>query len=122
MCEFTSLERCAAYVAARATLEAVQRASGSWPVELAEQAQRAALDTVHVTAVAVTYDFGTKDRRSCLRDAIACAVAVGALVDAAASLGFHTATLGELRHQAGRSVAMLAMFLHANTTPVAGAT
>jgi len=39
MSEFKSLDRCAAYVAARTALIAVQRVADGWPEELAERAR-----------------------------------------------------------------------------------
>src|SRR4051812_38919440 len=97
MCEFTSLERCAAYVAARAALTAVQRVSGAWPADLAGHTERAALDTVNVTAVAITHDPGSADRRSCLRDAITRALHVAGFIEAAGAMGFGAARLDDVQ-------------------------
>jgi hypothetical protein len=116
MCEFTNLERCAAYVAAQAALAAVQRVSGAWPADLADHTQRAALDAVNVTAVAITHDLGSADRRSCLRDAIIRAIHVAGFIDAAGAMGFGAARLDDVRRVAGRSIALLSMLLHASTS------
>jgi hypothetical protein len=115
MCEFTSLERCAAYVAAQAALAAVQRVSGAWPADLADHTERAALDAVNVTAVAITHALGSADRRSCLRDAITRAVHVAGFIDAAGAMGFGAARLDDVQRIAGRSIALLGMLLHAST-------
>jgi hypothetical protein len=116
MCEFTSLERCAAYVAARAALDAVQRVSGAWPADLAGHTERAALDAVNVTAVAITHKPGSADRRSCLRDAITRALHVAGFIDAAGTMGFGAARLDDVQRLAGRSIALLGMLLHASTS------
>jgi hypothetical protein len=116
MCEFTSLERCAAYVAARAALDAVQRVSGAWPADLAGHTERAALDAVNVTAVAITHDPRSADRRSCLRDAITRALHVAGFIDAADAMGFGAARLDDVQRLAGRSIALLGMLLHASTS------
>ena len=119
MCEFTSLDRCAAYVAARAALVAVQRVAAGWPDTLAEQARRAAADTMHVIAEAISHGVGTAGRRRCLRDALTSALSVAASVDVARAMGFGDTELDEAQRTAGRTVALLGMFLHANTSPIA---
>ena len=118
MCEFTSLDRCAAYVAARSALSAVQRVSSCWPDGLAERTRRAAVDTVQVTAEATAHSHGSAGRRRCLRDAITSAVGVAACVDIARAMGHGGAELIHVQRVAGRTVALLAMFLHANSSPI----
>jgi len=118
MHEFASLDRCAAYVAARVALIAVQRAAHGWPDTLSERARRAAVDTMHVTAEAVSHGPGTAGRRRCLRDALTSALGVAASVDVARAMGFGDAALDSAQRTAGRTVALLGMFLHANTTPI----
>jgi hypothetical protein len=124
MSEFSSLERCSAYVAAKAALAAVQRVSGSWPADLAAHAERAALDAIHVTAVAVAQSHGSADRRSCLRDALTRAIHVAGFIDAAGAMGFGAGSIDDVQRVAGRSIAMLSKFLHASTPlpAAAGAT
>lgn len=114
--EFADLERCAAFVAARTTLMSVQRAARSWPSGLAEHARRAAGAVVDVTAEATVYGHASSERRRCLRAAITGAVHVTDAVDRARALGYDDDALDELQRVAGRSVALLGMFLHANTT------
>jgi hypothetical protein len=118
MCEFVSLDRCAAYVAARAALIAVQRATRSWPDTLAARARREAIETMHVTAEATAYDHGTAGRRRCLRDALTSAIGVAACVDVARAMGFEDTGLDAAQRAAGRTVALLGMFLHANTAAI----
>lgn len=118
MGEFASLERCAAYVAARDTLAAIQRIARSWPEGLADRTRRAAVDAMEITARALSHRRETASRRRCLRDAIASAIAVASLVDLARAMGFGTVELDELQRLAGRSIALLAMFLHATTSPI----
>jgi hypothetical protein len=118
MREFASLDRCAAYVTARAALAAVQRVAGSWPIVLAERARRSAIETVRTTAEATSHSHGSAERRRCLRDAITSAVGVTASVDVAQAMGFGGRDLRAAQRDAGRTVALLAMFLHANTSPI----
>jgi hypothetical protein len=118
MSEFKSLDRCAAYVAARTALTAVQRVAEGWPDELAERARSAAADTLHVTAEAISHGHASAGRRRCLRDALTSAIRVAASVDAARTLGFDDAGLDHAQRTAGRTVALLGMFLHANTAAI----
>ncbi len=122
MSEFKSLDRCAAYVAARMALIAVQRIAGSWPDELAERARDAAADTLHVTAQATSHGHASAGRRRCLRDALTSAIRVVESVDAARAMGFGDAELDHAQRTAGRTVALLGMFLHANTAAIPEAT
>jgi hypothetical protein len=118
MCEFASLDRCAAYVAARALLVAVQGVVGSWPTQLSDRARRTATAVVALTAEAVSHEHASAGRRRCLRDAISGALGVAAAVDVACAMGFDDADRHDVQRLAGRSVALLAMFLHANTSPI----
>ncbi|HEX2688355.1 MAG TPA: hypothetical protein VHN14_17110 [Kofleriaceae bacterium] len=118
MCEFASLDRCAAYVAARAALVAVQHAVGGWPDTLAERARREAADTMHVIAEAISHAHASAGRRRCLRDALTSAIGVAASIDVARAMGFGGADLDHVQRQASRTVALLGMFLHANTSPI----
>lgn len=118
MGEFASLERCAAYVAARATLTAIQRAVASWPQSLADRTRRSAVDAMEITAKSLSHDRLSAGRRGCLRDAITSAVAVASFIDLAHAMGFAIRDLDELQRLAGRSIALLAMFLHATTSPI----
>jgi len=118
MSEFKSLDRCAAYVAARMALIAVQRVAGSWPDGLAERARGAAADALHVTAEAISHGHASAGRRRCLRDALTSAIRVVESVDAARALGFGDAELDHAQRTAGRTVALLGMFLHANTAAI----
>jgi hypothetical protein len=116
MGEFASLDRCAAYVAARALLVAVERVTGSWPTRLAVRARRAAMAAVELTAEATAHGPASAGRRRCLRDAITSAIGIAAALDIARATGFGGAELHDVQCVAGRLVALLAMFLHANTS------
>lgn len=113
MCEFASLERCAAYVAARDALIAVQCDARDWPADLRDRGRRAAADTVQLVAAAVGHGADTPARRACLRAAITAALGVAAAVDAVDALGRDD--VGELQRLAGRTVALLGMLLHAGS-------
>ncbi len=116
MCEFETLDRCAAYVAARDTLAAVHRAARSWPTEIARSARHAAARTLITTAEGITCDHGSAGRRRCLREALGTAIEVAATCDVAVALGLRDDDLEAAHRQSGRAVALLAMFFHANTT------
>ena len=121
MCEFASLDRCAAYVAARTALIAVQRATADWPVSLADRARHGATDTVQLTAAAISHDPASGGRRHCLREAITTALGVAATVDVARAMGFCEDGLADVQRVTSRTVALLSMFLHANTAPIPAA-
>ncbi len=115
MCEFANLERCAAYVAARAVLTAVQRAAPQWPEALGHRASRGALDTLQLTAQAAGHGHDSAGRRHCLREAITTALGVAATVDAVRAMGYGGDDLADLQRVTGRTIALLGMFLHAGT-------
>ncbi|HEU4732887.1 MAG TPA: hypothetical protein VFT22_33560 [Kofleriaceae bacterium] len=119
MCEFPSLDRCAAYVAAHSAQIAIHEAALRWPARLAAPARRAAAQAVEVTREAISYAPASPARRRCLRDAIARAVHVAAAIDAARRLGFDDPELDDAQCVTGRAIALLGMFLHANTTVIA---
>jgi hypothetical protein len=121
MREFASPERCAAYVAARAALIAVQRVAAHWPESLADRARRGASDALQLTAAAIAHDHASAGRRHCLREAITSALGVAATVDLAHAMGQRSDDLADVQRVAGRSVALLAMFLHANTSALSAA-
>jgi len=112
--EFASLDRCAAYVAARHALAAVHASTETWPTPLADQARRAAAEVVMTTAEGIGHDHASPGRRRCLRAAIGSALEVAATVDVARAMGI--AGVERAQQLAGRSVAMLGLFLHAQAT------
>jgi hypothetical protein len=113
----TELDRCAAYVAARAALAAIHDATHEWPTDLASQARRAAIDTVMTTAEGLAYDHGTAARRRCVRNALATAIALAATVDVARALGHADPRLDRAQHHAGRAIALLGLLFQASTMP-----
>jgi hypothetical protein len=114
MCEFASLDRCAAYVAARTVLTAVQRAATQWPEALGHRARHGAFDTLQLTAQAARHGHDSAGRRHCLREAIAAALEVATTLDAVCAMGYGE-DLAELQRVTGRTIALLGMFLHAGT-------
>jgi four helix bundle protein len=114
MTDFPSLDRCAAYVAARLALAAIHQTTQRWPTALADQARRAAADTVMTTAEGVACDHGTPSRRRCLRTAIGRAIETSAAIDVARAMGYADADVERAHKLAGRSIALLGLFLHAN--------
>jgi hypothetical protein len=115
MYEFASLERCAAYVAARTVLIIVQRIAPQWPETLRHRARHGAADTVQLTAQAAGHGHDSAGRRHCLREAITTALGVAATIDAARAMGYDGDDLAELQRVTGRTIALLGMFLHAGT-------
>jgi hypothetical protein len=112
MNEFPSLDRCAAYVAARHALAAVHVSTARWPESLADQARRAAVDTVMTTAEGIGHEHGSPARRRCLRAAIGTAIEVAATIDVARAMGY--GDLERPQQLAGRSIALLGLFFQAN--------
>ncbi len=118
MSEFVSLDGCAAYVAAREALDALQSAANGWPAPLAERARQAAVDTLTTTAEGIHFQQGSAGRRRCLRDALGSAIRMAASIDVARTLGFSDDDLEHTQRLAGRAIALLGMFFHANATVV----
>jgi hypothetical protein len=115
MCEFASLDRCAAYVAARTALIAVQRAAPEWPAALADRARHGAIGTLQLTTAAISQDRASAGRRRCVREALATALDVAATVDDARAIGCREAAVADVQRITGRTIALLAMLLHAST-------
>lgn len=114
MNEFDSLDCCSAYVASRDALDAVHRAAATWPDGLAATVREAAVETIMQTAEALGHEAGTAGRRRCLREALASAIALAATLDVARAMALPDDAAQRL---AGRAIAMLGMFLHANALP-----
>lgn len=108
-------ERCAAYVATRGALEAVQRAAHTWPDELAVPACTAAIASVRAMAESLDQPPASPARRRCVRDALVIALGVAAACDVAHALGHDDDALAEAQRAASRAISMLGMFLHAST-------
>lgn len=113
------LDRCPSYVAARSTLAAIQRLALQWPGQLAAEARGAAFEAVDATAEATTHHHASVARRHCLLAATASAVRVAISIDIARAMGLADPDLDDAQRVAGRAVAMLGMFLHSTTSPMA---
>ncbi len=109
-----SLDRCAAYVAARDALAAIRRAAPAWPANLAMPACDAAKRALVATAESMAYDVASPGRRRCARDALEAALQLAATCDVALAMGFAD-DVTDAQREASRAVAMLGLFLHANT-------
>jgi hypothetical protein len=114
MTEFESLECCTAYVAARDALDAAHRAAAAWPPVIADQVREVAANAILLTAEAIAYEAGTAARRRCLREALAAAIGLAATLDVARAMSLPDPDAQRL---AGRAIAMLGMFFHANALP-----
>ena len=119
MNEFVTLDRCAAYVAARFAVEALQEAAPGWcDNQLVVEARRAAIAVVMTIAEAIANDPCSPARRRCLRAAMATAIELAATIDVARALGARDDATGEAQHRAGRTIAALGLFFHATTHPL----
>ena len=114
MNEFDSLDCCSAYVASRDALDAVHRAAAAWPDEIAAQVREAAVAMIMLTAEALGHEASTAGRRRCLREALSSALLLAASLDVARAMALPDDAAQRL---AGRAIAMLGMFLHANAMP-----
>ena len=114
MNEFDSLDCCSAYVASRDALDAVHRAAAAWPEGIASQVREAAVETIMMTAEALGHEASTAGRRRCLRAALSSAITLAAGLDVAGAMALRDEAAQRL---AGRAIAMLGMFLHANALP-----
>ena len=111
MNEFDSLDCCSAYVASRETLDAVHRAAETWPARIADQVRDAASTAILKTAEAIGHEAGTAARRRCLRAALGASLELAATLDVARAMQLADEPAQRL---AGRSIAMLGMFLSAS--------
>ena len=109
--EFETLDRCAAYVAARASAYAIQRESVRWPKRIANHARRLADETIQATTDALKYVPSSALRRRGLRGALGSALETAAACDAARELGIADE---ELLRLTGRTVSLLGMLFHAS--------
>lgn len=117
MVEFESPERCAAYLATRGALEAVQRAVPSWPDELAVRARAAALHAASTTFASLGHDPASAARRRCLRHALHAAVDIAAACEVARAFEARGAELDAAELAATRAISSLALFRHASLPP-----
>lgn len=85
-----SIDRSAAYVAAKSALDVVQRITGGWPNEVAEPAKRCAQNMLASIAEALEHGETTPSRRRCLRGALLNAIELAAICDIARAHGLGT--------------------------------
>jgi hypothetical protein len=111
-----TLERFAAYAAARDALVAIQRATSAWPPDLAERARTTATNIIAKTAEANDKEPTSAARRLCLREAIVDALLLAAMCDLATSRGLTSDDLDDSLRHASRTISMLAMSFHATAT------
>lgn len=109
-----SLEKCAAYVAARGALDTIVRTSRRWPELMGIEARIAALEMVRAVVDGVTCEPESVRRRRCARDAMTSALRVAALCDVARATGVDDVALEEAERATSRAVSVLALFFHAS--------
>ena len=119
--ELSTIERCAAYVAARGAIAAIDRAAATWPPHLAVSTRRLAIDGVLALVEGLGHPHGTPARRRCLRAGLVHALDVSAGLDIVRAMGVDASDGGLDRALAasGRTIALLSLFLHANSHRVA---
>jgi hypothetical protein len=112
------LDRCAAYVAARAALVAIANVSERWPLDLAQQAKQHAMNTVMTTAEGLSFEHGSPGRRRCVRNALGTALSLAATIDVVRAIhADETFAPDTSRAQdtAGKAVALLGLLFQANS-------
>ncbi len=114
----TELDHSAAYVAARSALAAIHAATHAWPIDLAIQARRAAVDTVITTAEGLAFDPGTPARRRCVGNALGTALALATTVDVARAMGLDGAPVDRAQRLAAKAIALLGLLFQASTLEV----
>jgi energy-converting hydrogenase A subunit M len=107
-----TLDRSAAYVAAKSALDVVQRVTGGWPTEVAEPAQRCARDMVASIAESLEHGEISPARRRCLRGAILNAIELAAICDIARAHGLGSE---DSLRSAGRALSLLGLSYHATS-------
>ena len=108
------LERCAAYIATRAAVLVVHRASEAWPLELADRAKRAAVDAMMTASEALGHHATSPARRRSVRGALTHALEVSALCDVARAYGVDPVDIEHALQAIGRAIVLLSMLLHAS--------
>jgi len=108
-----SLERNAAYMAARVAFETIRDATASWPPEVARDANRAASDTVVRVLEALREQPTSAARRKSLRGALCNALELAAICDIAIAHGLGNAQVEESLRCASRALSMIGLSFHA---------
>jgi hypothetical protein len=110
-----TLDRFAAYSAARDALTAIQKATSAWPPELAKQAKTTANNIITKTVAAVDEEPTSAARRKCLREAIVEALVLASICDLASSHGLNSEELDDSLRHASRTISMLGLSFHATS-------
>ena len=113
-----ALERNAAYVAARATVQTLQEACRTWPADVARCARQAADETLASVIDAVGKQPTSAARRKSLRGALCNALELAAICDIAMAHGLRSAELEETLRCASRTLSMLGLSFHATATAI----
>ena len=108
-----TLDRNAAYVAARIALETVRDATAAWPPDVARSATKAAGETVVAVVEALRHEPTSAARRKSLRNALCFALELAAICDIAIAHGLGSAQVQESLRCASRALSMLGLSFHA---------
>ena len=107
-----SLDRSAAYIAAKSAVEIVQQMTGGWPTEVAEPAKKCARNLLASLTEALEHGETTASRRRCLRGAMLNAIELAAICDIARAHGLGA---DESLQSMGRTLSYLGMSYHATS-------
>ncbi|HUS31478.1 MAG TPA: hypothetical protein VMZ53_23395 [Kofleriaceae bacterium] len=107
-----SIDRSAAYVAAKSAVDVVQKITGGWPSEVAEPAKRCAQNLLSAISEALEHGETTASRRRCLRGALLNAIELAAICDIARAHGLVTE---QSLQSTGRTLSLLGMSYHATS-------
>ncbi len=108
-----TLDRFAAYSSAQSALQAIQRATSAWPPDLADRAKKTAANILTKTAEAIDQEPTSRERRTCLRDAMVEALMLASICDIASAHGLTSDELDDSLRHASRTVSMLGLSFHA---------
>lgn len=108
-----TIDRDAAFIAARAAQMTIEQATCGWPPDVARSAHKAAADTVAAVLAALKEAPTSAARRKGLRNALCSALELAAICDIALAYGLGNARVHESLRCASRTLSMLGMSFHA---------
>lgn len=108
-----TLDRNAAYVAARTAAQTIRDATTQWPPDVARTANKVASDVVVAVLDALREDPTSAARRKLLRGAVCHALELAAICDIAIAHGLKSAQVEESLRCASRTLSLLGMSFHA---------
>lgn len=113
-----TLDRNAAYVAARTAQVAIRDATRGWPSDVARCANKLAFDTVTAVVESLKHGPTSAERRKSLRGALCSALELAGICDIATSHGLGSVALEESLRATSRTLSMLGMSFHATAAGI----